>query len=150
MAIRRVVTPSPVVVQIFVTDHIAGNVLRGRHFIFTLFAFLKPMLESVRTRCRCSFIAHLVRSGENVSLARGNVISGAACGHFTRATNHLNDARSAVGIYVHAVIARAQNRVCQIWRVQFVGLIVLEMKHPKIGRALGHLNLDRLVTQIEE
>src|SRR5579859_1512161 len=149
-AVFRHLAPAAVVVEVFVADHVIGNVAARHRVLFAVIALATPAIEIVVALQIFYVRIQRIGAGENALLARMNRVGRAAAGHFARALGNVDNGGVAGFIDVDAIAAGTQDGKSKVGRIHLDGFLVVEAKHVKIDGAFGDAKLHHSVVQIQE
>ena len=143
-------TPRAVLVQVFVANHVAGNVTCGLGALFAAIAVTAPIIEIIVAGNRVDIGNKLVCAGKNSALVRVDRKCLASAGHFAfpRADRHNGGVPFLADI--QAIIARTKQIERQIRRVNLKSLVVIQMTQMDGDAAFIQANLGDIVVQVEK
>ena len=143
-------TPAAVVIEVFVANHIFGNVALGNGVIFAKVALVTPGIEIVFAGERFDVSVERINTGEDTLLTGMEGVGRAAAGDFTFAIADVNDGGVAGFVDVDAVAAGAKNGESEIGCIDLHGLVLTHATNAQADRALGQTNLGHTIIEVEE
>src|SRR6266478_5110591 len=149
-AVFRNLAPAAVIVEVFIADHVIGNVAARDCVFFAVIALAAPAIEIVVTIRALHVCIQRISSGENALVTGMNRVGRAAAGHFARAFGHIDNSCVAGFIDVDAIAAGTQDGKRKIGCVHFNGFLVFEAKDAEIDGAFGDTDLHHPVVEIQE
>jgi hypothetical protein len=113
-------------------------------------AVAAPAIEIVIAWIAFDVGAQLIGTVKGNGLTRVNWIGGARARHFTLAIAHVDDGGVTILIHADTIGAGAKNIECEIGRVDFEDLILIEAADANVDCAFGEADLNRAIVKIEK
>src|ERR1039458_1620928 len=149
-AIARNVAPVAVLVEVFVSRHLARNVICGIRLIFSLIAIQRPIVESIFRGHLAKFVIQTIAASECGVLARHHRIGRTTAGNLAASAPHRHFRSIAVRIHIDAVIPRLHHNERHVRRVDLVGVFIIHVPDFHNQRSLRQTNLCSAVTDLEQ
>jgi hypothetical protein len=139
-----------VVVEIFIACHFRRNVIRGLGRVFPAVAAEHPILEAVRRRDLANLVIEFFRAGKDCALPAHDSERASASGDFAPAFINGYNRLVAVGTGIKPVFTGSLDGECQIRRINFDRVVVIQMPDAHDNCSLRELELDDIVREFEE
>ena len=151
MAVFGHIVPVTVVIQILITNHVFGHVLARPGMIPACIALLTESLEIICLRQTVALVILQLRIVERHRLTFLDLEARVALAVGIAAPMDNGDGRRlAIGFDGNAIFADTTDDESQRWRIDFVGLVVIQTAHAQVQRTLREFNLCGLVVQVQE
>jgi hypothetical protein len=150
-AIFRYRTPATVIIQVFVTDGIIGDVPRGFRVIFAAVAIRTPLIEIVFVTAIALDVAiQLIGACESADLIRVHGEGLAPAGRFAFPAENGNDRGVAGFVDIDLVGAGPENGKRQVGCIHFKSFVFSEALHANPESSFRQAQLDSVVGKIEK
>jgi hypothetical protein len=150
MAVVRIIAPVAIVIEIFITNHIVGQIARRTGVVVAPLTALSPSVKLVRVTDLLHVGIQRVAPAERSSLPGMDRVSlPVACG-LALSVSRSNHRVAAIFACLEAVVPGPLNAECQIGRVDFNGIVLIKPPHANIYRSGCKLDLDCVVIKIQK
>lgn len=137
-------------VEILVTGHSGSDVARGNGVFVGHLARLCPAHEFVRLGNGLHILGKASGSAEHRALAARDIEILVLSCNCALARIHIDISCPAIRVGRHDVATGLHDRKRQIWGIDLICLVRIQMRNVDGERTLGKLNLSGLVVQIQE
>jgi hypothetical protein len=139
-----------VFVEVGGAGHFGRNVIRGLGVIFAFVALGGKIIEIVGVWYLGNFVIELVCASEACALASDHKVRRAATSRLCATMPDHSIGFISIRAHIDSIFAGALNLECQIRRIDFKLVFVIEMADPHDDRPLRQLQLGSAIVEIQE
>jgi len=150
LSIARLIRPLAVVIEILVAAHFAGHVTGRRRSVFADVTRGAPLVPSVSSGSGYQVEGGLVATHNDCLLARADRERTPTTSHLAGSATNGDIRGLRVGVGANPVLTGIEHRESQTWRIDLEILVLCEISGANRENAFRHMNLDRLVIQVQE
>ena len=144
------VPPLAVLIEIVISDDVAGDVACGFRALFAVVAGVAPIVKFIEASGLSAVVCQRIRAAKIGLIAGVHVVFAAPAGGFPFALAHGNRCRVAIGVDIDAIITGALESEGKVRRVYLKRVATFDPAHVNVQRSLRKLDLNGAIIQVQE